>query len=216
MTAIDRHFFRRLDEGEDEFFYFEPRFVVHIDQAAIRTIGEIFESKLPKNGKILDLMSSWRSHLPDSMGRLRVVGLGLNRDEMADNPALSEIVVHNLNREPSLPFSKGEFDAAILTVSVQYLIHPVEVFAEVGRVLRAGAPFVVSFSNRMFPTKAVALWVHASEEERVSLVARYFHDAQCFEKIESMQGSQNRQRPGDPVHCLVGYRRYEQDPKRDA
>ena len=216
MTAIDRQFFRRLDEAQDELFYLEPRFVVHIDQTAIQTIGEIFRAKLPKSGAILDLMSSWRSHLPDSMAPSRVVGLGMNRAEMADNPALSEIVVHNLNREPSLPFSEGEFDAAVLTVSVQYLIHPIEVFAEVGRVLRADAPFVVTFSNRMFPTKAVALWVHASEEQRVSLVARYFHDAGCFARIETMEGGQNRQGRSDPVHCLIGYRRSGQDPKRDA
>lgn len=216
MTAIDPKFFRRLDEAEDERFYLDPRFVVHIDETAIRTISGILAAKLGACEAILDLMSSWRSHLPDSIGPSRVVGLGMNRAELADNPALSEIVVHNLNREPRLPFGDGEFDAVLLTVSVQYLIRPIEVFAEVGRVLKAHGPFVVSFSNRMFPTKAVALWVQASEEQRLVLVARYFHEAGCFEKIEVMQGAQNRERRSDPVHCVIGYRRHDEDLRRDA
>src|SRR5260370_5345344 len=128
--------FRRLDESDDELFYSSPRLLVHIDDHAIATIGEIFAEKLPKHGVLLDLMSSWRSHLPSSLSPRRVVGLGMNLVEMEDNPALTNVVVHNLNRHPQLPFNDTEFDGAMLTVSVQYLIHPVERFREVGRVLK--------------------------------------------------------------------------------
>ncbi|HVB79305.1 MAG TPA: methyltransferase domain-containing protein [Candidatus Binataceae bacterium] len=196
--------FRRLDDSDDELFYLAPRFVVHIDHDAIAAVGEIYSSRLPRGGAILDLMSSWRSHLPPELQPARVVGVGLNRSEMEDNPALGEIVMHNLNRTPQLPFEEASFDGAVLTVSVQYLIHPLEVFAEVGRVLRPGAPFIVTFSNRMFPTKAVAIWVNASERQRVDLVIDYFTRSAAFEKIETMDRSSGG---SDPLWAVLGYRR---------
>jgi len=203
-SHLKPEFFRRLDDSDDELFYLAPRFVVHIDDAAIRTVGEIYSSRLPRGGAILDLMSSWRSHLPPELKPARVVGLGLNRPEMEDNPALTEIVTHNLNRTAQLPFDDASFDGAVLTVSVQYLIHPLEVFAEVGRVLRSGAPFIVTFSNRMFPTKAVAIWANASEQQRVDLVSYYFTNTAAFEKIETVDRSSGKT---DPLWAVVGYRK---------
>ena len=203
-SNLKPEFFRRLDDSDDELFYLTPRFVVHIDDAAIRTVGEIYLSRLPRGGAILDLMSSWRSHLPSELKPARLVGLGLNRSEMEDNPALTEIVTHNLNRTPQLPFDDASFDGAVLTVSVQYLIHPLEVFAAVGRVLKSGAPFIVTFSNRMFPTKAVAIWANASEQQRVDLVIYYFTQSAAFEKIEIIDRSSGAT---DPLWAVLGYRK---------
>lgn len=206
-THLQPEFFRRLDDSDDELFYLTPRFVVHIDDAAIRTVGEIYLSRLPRGSAILDLMSSWRSHLPSELKPARVVGLGLNRPEMEDNPALTEIVTHNLNRTAQLPFDDALFDGAVLTVSVQYLIHPLEVFAEVGRVLKSGAPFIVTFSNRMFPTKAVAIWANASEQQRVDLVGYYFTRSASFEKIEMIDRSSGET---DPLWAVLGYRKEQE------
>ena len=203
-SDLKPEFFRRLDDSDDELFYLTPRFVVHIDDVAIRTVGEIYLSRLPRGGAILDLMSSWRSHLPSELKPARLVGLGLNRSEMADNPALTEIVTHNLNRTPQLPFDDASFDGAVLTVSVQYLIRPLEVFAAVGRVLKSGAPFIVTFSNRMFPTKAVAIWANASEQQRVDLVIYYFTQSAAFEKIEIIDRSSGAT---DPLWAVLGYRK---------
>ena len=203
-NRLQPEFFRRLDDSDDELFYLTPRLVVHIDDAAIRTVGEIYLSRLRRGGAILDLMSSWRSHLPPELMPSRVVGLGLNRSEMEDNPALTEIVTHNLNRAPQLPFEDASFDGAVLTVSVQYLIHPLAVFAEVGRVLKSGAPFIVTFSNRMFPTKAVAIWANASEQQRVDLVGYYFTHSAAFEKIEMIDRSSGET---DPLWAVLGYRK---------
>ncbi|HSU90122.1 MAG TPA: hypothetical protein VLI44_01655, partial [Sporolactobacillaceae bacterium] len=127
-------FFRRVDDSDDELFYSTPRLVVHIDDGAIAKVGEIYARLLPQGGAILDLMSSWRSHLPAYLRPARVVGLGMNRAEMEDNPALTEIVIHNLNRVPRLPFADAEFDGCVVTVSVQYMTSPIETFAEVARV----------------------------------------------------------------------------------
>jgi SAM-dependent methyltransferase len=202
-------FFRRIDESDDEQFYSAPRFVVHIDDGAIATVSELYARLLPQGGAILDLMSSWRSHLPAHLRPARVVGLGLNRAEMEDNPALTEIVVHNVNREPRLPFADAEFDGAVVTVSIQYLTRPLEVFAEVARVLRAGAPFVVTFSNRMFPTKAVAIWQHLDDYDRVRLVHRYFLDSGAFENIDVIDRSAVTDPPHDPIWAVAGYRTRE-------
>jgi ubiquinone/menaquinone biosynthesis C-methylase UbiE len=146
---------------------------------------------------------------------VRVVGVGLNRDEMEDNPQLTESVVHNVNANPRLPFADGQFDGAIMTVSVQYLTHPIETFSDVGRVLKPGAPFIVTFSNRMFPTKAVAIWQHLDERDRVGLVARYFSDSAAFEKITAVDRSTTMDPPSDPIWAVAGYRIGEAKPSND-
>jgi len=206
-THLQPEFFRRLDDSEDELFYIAPRFVVHIDDAAIKTVGEIYSSRLPRGGAILDLMSSWRSHLPQTLELKRVVGLGLNRAEMAENPALTDIVIHNVNRQQRLPFDDASFDGAVMTVSVQYLTRPTEVFADVGRLLRPQGPFIVTFSNRMFPTKAISLWQMASEQQRPEIVKRYFAEAQTFENIELIDHSRRAGVPSDPIWAVVGYKK---------
>src|SRR5206468_8610791 len=140
------------DESDDRQFYELARKVVHIDDAAIAALGRLYGDVLPGGGRLLDLMSSWRSHLPPGLAA-EVVGLGLNAEEMADNPQLSRHVVHDINDTPRLPFVDEEFDGAMCAVSIQYVTHPLRLFREVRRVLRPGGPFVVSFSNRCFFTK---------------------------------------------------------------
>jgi SAM-dependent methyltransferase len=135
-----------------------------------------------------------------------VVGVGLNRAEMEDNPALDEVVVHNVNLNPRLPFDDGTFDGAVMTVSVQYLTRPAELFADVGRVLRPRAPFIVTFSNRMFPTKAVALWHGANQHQRVAVVKEYFDKSAAFERVETIDRSAPSEPPSDPIWAVAGYR----------
>ena len=172
----------RLDEGEDELFYEMPRQVAHIDDNAQAALAQFFRQTLPAGSEVLDLMSSRFSHLPPDLSLASVVGLGLNDKELIANEQLSRHVLHNLNRTPRMPFVDGRFDACLLTVSVQYLIRPVEVFHDVARVLRPGAPFLISYSNRMFPTKAVRIWQALGETERARLVAFYIEEAGEFEQ----------------------------------
>lgn len=196
-------YFRKQDESNDDLFYLQPRKVVHIDDSAIRTLTGQLAALLPENGAILDLMSSWRSHLPPGMKFRRVAGLGMNAEEMADNPQLSDHLVQNLNRSPFLPYADGEFDAAICTVSVQYLTNPAAVFAEVARVLVPGGRFVVSFSNRCFPTKAVAAWLAASDAQHVALVTRYFEAAGGWTNITAWhKPGKSGWFGGDPLYIV--------------
>ena len=200
-------FFRRIDDSDDELFYQHPRLVVHIDDGAIAKVGEIYADLLPAGGTVLDLLSSWRSHLPDRLRPGKVVGLGLNRAEMEDNPALNEVVVHNVNLNPRLPFNNESFDGAVMTVSVQYLTRPIELFADVARVLKPRAPFIVTFSNRMFPTKAVALWHGANQHQRVNVVQEYFAQSAAFDDVELIDRSTPTDPPSDPIWAVVGRRR---------
>ena len=174
IPSFPTTYFRRNDEQADEQFYALPRLVVHIDDQAIRTLTALLAKQLPPGGVYLDLMSSWRSHLPDELKPVRVVGLGMNAQEMEENPQLDAYLIHNLNENPTLPLPTAEFDAAICTVSVQYMTKPNEVFREVNRILKPGGIFVVSFSNRCFSTKAVAAWLASTDAQHVELVERYF------------------------------------------
>ena len=198
-------FFRRVDESDDELFYTSPRLVVHIDDGAIAAVSEIYAQFLPTGGAVLDLMSSWRSHIPESVKAPRIVGLGLNRSEMENNPALTEIVVHNVNRNPRLPFPDANFrwrrDDGIDSVPGA----AGQAFADVARVLKAHAPFIVTFSNRMFPTKAVAVWQGATDQQRLGIVSRYFAESGAFEKIGVIDRSRRPGTPSDPIWAVAGY-----------
>ena len=200
------YFFNRIDEGNDALFYGEPRLVVHIDDDAIEQIGRIFEEFLPANGVILDLMSSWRSHLPADFVKARMVGLGLNAVEMRENPQLDDFVVHDVNKEPLLPFDDAHFDGVILTVSVQYLTRPVEVLRDVCRILRPGCPLVITFSNRMFPTKAVRIWQGCSDEQRMTLVKLYLQKAGGYAGIRAEDRSPPPKGVSDPVYVVMARR----------
>ena len=200
------YFFDRVDGGDDALFYREPRLVVHIDDAAIAEIGRIFQEFLPANGVILDLMSSWRSHLPADFVKARMVGLGLNDVEMRENPQLDDFVVHNVNQDPRLSFDDASFDGVILTVSVQYLTRPVEVLRDVCRILRPGAPLVITFSNRMFPTKAVRIWQGCSDEQRMTLVKLYLQKAGGYAGIRAEDRSPLPKGASDPVYVVMARR----------
>jgi SAM-dependent methyltransferase len=192
--------FAREDEAGDDEFYGFPRKVVHIDEGAIAALGRLYADVLPEGGRLLDVMSSWRSHLPEGFRAAEVVGLGMNAEEMADNPQLTRRLVHDVNRDPRLPFTDAWFDGAMCAVSVQYLIHPLRIFREVARVLRPGAPFVVSFSNRCFPTKAVAAWLYADDGRHVELVRAYFESAGGFTDVKEENRSPGGY--GDPLYAV--------------
>jgi SAM-dependent methyltransferase len=191
--------YERDDESSDDRFYLIPRKVVHIDDGAIAALGGLYAEVLPAGGRLLDLMSSWRSHLPIGFRARDVVGLGLNAEEMADNPQLATHVVHDVNREGGLPFGEAAFDGAMCAVSIQYVIHPVRLFREVRRVLRPGAPFVVSFSNRCFPTKAVAVWLDTDDQQHVRLVRTYFDAAGGWSDAKEEDRSPGH---GDPLYAV--------------
>ena len=193
--------FRRQDESADERFYDFPRFVAHIDKAAIAAVTDLYREFFPANGVILDLMSSWISHLPEEMNFSRVAGLGMNAEELAANPRLTESVAQSLNRQPQIPFGDNEFDGAAICVSVQYLVRPIEIFREIARVLKENAPLVVTFSNRCFPTKAVYAWNALDDGGHIKLVGEYYAQSASYSEIEIRR---HQPRGGDPLFAVIG------------
>lgn len=205
LEDIPEQYFRRQDESSDFRFYQSPRLVAHIDDAAIAALGAFLRPRIPDNADVLDLMSAYLTHLPPDVRTRcrRVAGLGMNDAEMAANAQLTDHVVHSLNDDPTLPYSDESFDVALCTVSVQYLLHPAEIFAEVRRVLQPGGQFLVSYSNRCFPTKATQLWLGTDDAQHVALVRLYFEQSGGWEPIEVFDISP---RPGhsDPLFMVAG------------
>jgi SAM-dependent methyltransferase len=193
----------RNDERPDADFYAAPRLVTHIDAGAVDAVTALYRAHLPAGGALLDLMSSWVSHLPSEVDYARVAGLGMNAAELAANPRLTERVVQDLNVEPVLPWGDAEFDGAAICVSVQYLVRPVELFREVGRVLRPGAPLAVSFSNRCFPSKAVREWLARDLAGHAQLVAGYFDASGGFDAPTVVA---HLPADGDPLVAVIARR----------
>lgn len=193
-------FFERADQSDDAHFYSWPRLVTHIDNGAIAAVGALYD-ELGIDGDVLDLMSSWVSHFTRAPARLIV--LGMNPQELAENPQAAGRVVHDLNAQPELPFPQASFDAVVCCVSVDYLVRPIEAFRDVARVLRPGGLFVCTFSNRCFPTKAIRGWLAASDGEHCEIVAEYFRRSGGFAEpvIDRRTPPTHR---GDPLFAVWG------------
>ena len=195
--------FDRIDEQPDSGFYAVPRLVVHIDDATISALTRFYGEVLFAGADVLDLMSSWVSHLPETPSLGRVAGLGMNAEELAANPRLSDAVVHDLNADPTLPYADASFDFVLNAVSVQYLKRPFEVFAEIGRVLRPGGRSIVAMCHRCFPTKAIRAFHVPGPEHRFQLVERYHAETGRFDEIESLDRSPAT---ADPLWRVVARR----------
>ncbi len=198
--------FAKLDAEEDEIFYEPARLVCHIDDGAIAALTGFYRTVLPAGGVLLDLMSSWVSHLPAEIAYAQVIGHGMNPEELAANPRLDRWFVQNLNRDPLLPLDDSTIDAAMICVSIQYLQRPVELLREVARVLRPGAPLVVGFSNRCFWTKAVAVWRALDDDGHANLVEHYLRHT-GFARIETHRLAESIEDESDPMIAVIGRRR---------
>ncbi len=201
FPELPPHAFGKEDPGDDRAFYAEPRLVTHIDGQAVAALSAFYAERVPAGGCVLDLMSSWVSHLPDGLALAEVAGHGMNAAELAANPRLTRWWVQDLNADPALPVGDAGFDAALCCVGVQYLQRPAELFAEVRRALRPDAPFIVSFSNRCFPSKAVAVWRALGTDGHAALVRLYLERA-GFARVEATVLADGRR--GDPLVAVTG------------
>jgi SAM-dependent methyltransferase len=220
LTSADTDFFAgapfaRADETDDSRFYDRERLVDHLDAPTRAEIAALYRRLLRPGMVVLDLMASWNSHLPDDLD-IAVTGLGMNATELGHNPRLRERLVHDLNRSAPLPWPEPAFDAALCALSIEYLVHPLAVVRELARVLKPGAPFVVTFSDRWFPPKAIALWSELHPFERLALVVDYLRLSGGFDNIqtESLRGlpaptgvwRPPGRRHADPLFAVWGYR----------
>lgn len=199
MDTFPPGFFDRADESDDALFYGTPRLVQHIDDRAVAAVGEVYAS-LGVGGDVLDLMSSWVSHLQERPRHLTV--LGMNAEELAANPMADRTLVHDLNADTELPLPDASFDAAVCTVSIDYLVRPVAVLAEVARVLRPGGVCALAFSNRCFPTKAIRGWLSTDDETHCEIVTTYLRMAGGFDEPSTTRSL----RGGDPLFAVSARR----------
>lgn len=201
MTQFRAFALQLADLKSDPIFARETSFS-RIDGAAIAAVTNLYREVLPSGGAILDVMSGWVSHLPPEAPFRRVVGIGIERRALAENPFLDDWRVQDLNRNPLLPFATGEFDGATICAAVQYLARPAEVLREIARVLRPGAPLIVTFSNRCVATKAIGCWCLHDETGQLCLVARHFVEAGNWADLRCL----DRTPPGggQPLYAVIG------------
>ncbi|PSP15787.1 MAG: SAM-dependent methyltransferase [Cyanobacteria bacterium QS_8_64_29] len=205
---------QKIDTADDALFYSAPRLVTHADDGFLEQLTQLYRERLPPDGRILDLMGSWVSHLPEEMAFAHVEGHGMNEAELARNPRLDRYFIQDLNANPELPLADASFDAVLIAASIQYLQYPEAVFAEIRRVLQPGGAAIVSFSNRMFYQKAIAAWRDATDAERIELVKRYFRATGGFTEPEAI--ARQSQVPavlqllgvggGDPFYAVLAER----------
>ena len=200
-TDFPEQFFQRQDESADENFYSQPRFVTHIDDATISCLTEFYQQQIASGSRVLDLMSSWISHLPEGVGYAHVSGLGMNAAELEANPRLNNYCVQDLNITPTLPFADNSFDAVLIAVSIQYLVKPVAVMTELNRCLSPGGQCIVAMSHRLFPTKAIHAFQVLPPADRCQAVATYMEKS-GLTGIEALDQSPHT---GDPLWIVRGY-----------
>jgi hypothetical protein len=206
--------FSRLDASDDKIFYAEPRFVEHVDQQAVDSITSYVSDRLLQNGdSVLDLCSSWTSHItPGKLDLKRVAGLGMNAKELEANKALTEWAVQDLNENKNvkLPYENDSFDVVMCQLSIDYLIHPLEVMKEVARVLKPGGKVAILISNRLFLTKAVGLWTGSDDIEHAYTVGSYLHycgggfgDIKAEDLSTRKKSGKERMIVGDPLYVIT-------------
>ena len=194
------HWFQRIDEDPDEGFYASPRFVEHIDKATIEKLREYYAEIIDEKTNVLDLMSSWISHLPSEIKLTRSSGLGMNEQELRANNQLSDWCVHNLNTKPQLPYPADTFDYVLCAVSIQYLTAPIEVLKSALEVLRKRGRIVIAMSHRLFPTKAVSIFQNIAPQDRIKLVSSYLEIA-GFDEVTALDRSPTN---ADPLWIVTG------------
>ncbi|QSF50141.1 class I SAM-dependent methyltransferase [Thermosynechococcus sp. TA-1] len=195
----------KLDSRSDDLFYAAPRFVTHVDDFFLARLTDLYREYLQPQMRVLDLMSSWVSHLPPELSFAEVVGHGMNAAELARNPRLDRYFVQNLNEELALPLEDASFDAVLMAVSVQYLQYPEAIFTEIARILKPQGVVIVSFSNRMFFEKAIQAWREGTEGDRLRLVQTYIDSIPSLKVVETQLP---RRWPWlgftDPFYAVVG------------
>lgn len=197
---LPAHWFARADNNPDEDFYSQPRLVAHIDPETIAALTEFYGEFIPEQSNVLDLMSSWISHLPVDLTLGQVSGLGMNAEELAQNPQLTERCVHNLNTDPKLPYAADQFHRITLAVSIQYLTRPIEVMSSAHDTLKPGGRFCIAMSHRLFPTKAIAAFQNLPAQDRIQLVTHYLTEG-GFSDVEFIDRSPTG---ADPLWLVVG------------
>ena len=208
MEILNNYQRKKLDETDDAIFYSEPRFVYHLDSNFRKCLKNVYKKEILKDSVVLDLMSSWDSYLPIKNEYKKIIGHGLNNQELTRNKALEEYWVQNFNLDQKIPLEDQSIDACLMVAAWQYLQYPELLVREISRILSSKGKFLISFSNRAFWHKSPNIWVNSNEEERIIyvrkvLVSNGFKEPRIIEKFTNQNNSLLPFFKVDPFYCVI-------------
>tara|TARA_Y100001968_G_scaffold171110_1_gene156519 strand:+ start:568 stop:1233 length:666 start_codon:yes stop_codon:yes gene_type:complete len=157
----------KIDKNDDQIFYQHPRYVHHLSPSFRDRLTNLYSNYLCNHHVILDLMSSWVSHLPVNIKFKKVIGHGLNESELRSNNRLDSYWVQDLNKTQEMPLEDSSIDIGLIVAGWQYLQYPEKVSLELSRIIKEDSLLIISFTNRAFWTKSPNIWTNSSEEERI-------------------------------------------------
>ena len=198
---------KKPDESNDSDFYSTPKFVYHLDSNFRKNLTRLYEEEIQHNSSVLDLMSSWDSYLPKNIEYRKIIGHGLNKDELNANKALDNYWIQNFNINQNIPLESDTFDYCLMVAAWQYLQYPEKIAEEIARILTKKGKLIISFSNRAFWHKAPNIWTYSNERERIDyvknvLTANNFSKTRVIKKFtqdNSLLPFLNR----DPFYCVI-------------
>ena len=198
---------QKPDESNDSLFYSTPKFVYHLDSNFRKNLSELYKQEIKNNSCVLDLMSSWDSYLPKNGENIKVIGHGLNKEELEKNDAFDNYWIQNFNTNQMIPLEDETIDYCLMVAAWQYLQYPEKIAEEVARILKEKGKFIISFSNRAFWHKAPNIWTYSNENERIIyvrniLVANGFCEPRVIKKFtqeNSLLPFLNK----DPFYCVI-------------
>ena len=208
MEVLNNYQRKKLDESNDEEFYSDPKFVYHLDANFRNYLSSVYKNEIKDNSTVLDLMSSWVSYLPLEKKYKKVIGHGLNKEELERNKTLNSFWVQNFNLSQKIPLESGSVDYCLMVAAWQYLQYPEKLTKEIVRILSNEGKILVSFSNRAFWHKAPNIWTTSTEEERLKyvrkvLISNGFKEPRIIKKFNEQSFNFLPFFKNDPFYCLI-------------
>ena len=198
---------QKPDESNDSLFYSSPKFVYHLDSNFRQNLSKLYEEEIKNNSTVLDLMSSWDSYLPKNVNYKKVIGHGLNKEELEKNKAFDNYWVQNFNINQKIPLENETIDFCLMVAAWQYLQYPEKISEEIARILNQNGKFIIAFSNRAFWHKAPNIWTYSSEIERIEYVRDILvKNGFCEPRVIKKFTQENSFLPflkRDPFYCVI-------------
>ena len=208
MEVLNYYQRKKLDESNDEEFYSEPKFVYHLDANFRQYLSNVYKNEIAENSTVLDLMSSWDSYLPEEKKYKKVIGHGLNKQELEKNNIFDTYWIQNFNLNQEIPLDDKSIDYCLMVAAWQYLQYPENLTKEIVRILKRQGKFIIAFSNRAFWHKAPNIWTSSNEEERVKyvrkvLITNGFNEPKIIKKFNQPALKSFNFFNKDPFYCLI-------------
>ena len=208
MEVLNYYQRKKPDESNDEEFYSDPKFVYHLDANFRRYLSNVYKKEISDNSTVLDLMSSWDSYLPEDKKYIKVIGHGLNKQELENNKIFDTYWIQNFNLNQEIPLENKSVDYCLMVAAWQYLQYPENLTKEIARILNDHGKFIISFSNRAFWHKAPNIWTLSNEEERIKyvrkvLISNGFNEPKIIRKFNESAINFFNFFSKDPFYCLI-------------